>query len=325
MYPQDELAIFCRKGLGALFKELQLVDSFVEIDKNLGGWKKAEDQLKKQNYNLIVSVHQSFRTAKIVSSLNAKNKIGYYKWWNFWSYNKRVLRPMHLPEALRQLYLISSLDSELYKSLESLQVEKNFLNEQTQLNLHSSLSIPQWASCSIRSELSLHKLNLTDFMLPERYIVVSPGSIWPTKRWTESGFIELVESLPLPCVLLGSSDEKEICERIHKSTSNSINLCGKTNLLESLLILSKASLAVSNDSGAQHMAAAVDCPVVSVFGPTVLEFGYRPWTSKARVAEVDLKCRPCGKHGAKECPLGTHDCMKKLRSEQVLKLAKELL
>jgi heptosyltransferase-2 len=67
-----------------------------------------------------------------------------------------------------------------------------------------------------------------------------------------------------------------------------------------------------------HMAALSGLPTVAAFGPTTLDLGYRPWSASAAVAQRDLPCRPCGKHGAERCPINSHACMAGLSPATVL-------
>jgi heptosyltransferase-2 len=89
--------------------------------------------------------------------------------------------------------------------------------------------------------------------------------------------------------------------------------------------MKKAKVLVCNDSGAMHVASIVDIPIISIFGPTVTSQGYAPWSFKAQVAEISLPCRPCGAHGHRECPIKTHDCMKKLDVDRVWKKVSTVL
>jgi heptosyltransferase-2 len=75
------------------------------------------------------------------------------------------------------------------------------------------------------------------------------------------------------------------------------------------------------------LAALVSAPTVGIFGPTILEFGFRPWNSNAIVVEThkQLTCRPCGKHGPQVCPVGTHECMESINVETVWKAGQILL
>ena len=98
-----------------------------------------------------------------------------------------------------------------------------------------------------------------------------------------------------------------------------INLTGKTDLLLSAAIISKARLAITNDSAPAHIAAAVGTPVVAIFGPTVPSFGFAPYSDKSTVVDIgNLYCRPCTRHGSKTCPQGHFRCMKKLLPEKIV-------
>jgi heptosyltransferase-2 len=58
----------------------------------------------------------------------------------------------------------------------------------------------------------------------------------------------------------------------------------------------------------------------------VIEFGYRPWQNQTFIMQDSgLACRPCGPHGHRQCPLGTHACMKNITAEKVFQLAQGIL
>ncbi|MEO0367511.1 MAG: lipopolysaccharide heptosyltransferase II [Pseudomonadota bacterium] len=90
-------------------------------------------------------------------------------------------------------------------------------------------------------------------------------------------------------------------------------LTGKTSLPQATDLLSCATLVVSNDSGLMHIAAALQIPLVAVYGST--DPGHTPPLSKNhQIAQLSLECQPCFK---RECPLQHHNCMKKLLPENV--------
>ncbi len=74
---------------------------------------------------------------------------------------------------------------------------------------------------------------------------------------------------------------------------------------------------ISGDTGVMHMATGVGTCVVALFGPTVEQFGFFPYTKRAEVLELDLDCRPCSAMGTERCPLGHHRCLEEILPAQV--------
>jgi len=66
-----------------------------------------------------------------------------------------------------------------------------------------------------------------------------------------------------------------------------------------------------------HLAWIQRVPLVALFGPTVRRLGFFPRGEKATVIERDLPCRPCGLHGPKACPNGSHRCMTEITVDEV--------
>ena len=152
---------------------------------------------------------------------------------------------------------------------------------------------------------------------------VSPGSVWATKRWLPGRYAELIrllaEAYGYRSVLFGSSEDRPLCTAIAtESGVDPMNAAGQLTLLQSAALATRCSVFVSNDTGMGHVAAAMDVPVVAVFGPTVPAFGFVPYGEGHQVVETAMDCRPCSAHGGDRCPIGTHDCMRGIAVERVI-------
>jgi heptosyltransferase-2 len=159
-------------------------------------------------------------------------------------------------------------------------------------------------------------------------VAMAPGSQWATKRWGVDGFAKAAQHFikaGKKVVIVGSPDEKPLAEEIKSLCPGVLDYVGQTDIYSLAQLLSECSLLLSNDNGAMHVATAAGIPVVTVFGPTVPAQGYSPWSEQSRVVQTKLGCRPCGPHGHTQCPIGTHDCMKKVYAESVIFACEETL
>lgn len=281
--------------------------------------------LKLTEFDLLLCPHESVRSALLVRQLKARRKISFHKWWNGVVFGERIRKDLTLPESLRQLSLLQESDPVLKKQIQDFR--RQDLEWKKKKDLHLT-PVPAWASPKVEITENFNALS-ERLGLANRYVCLFPGSVWKTKQWTEEGFIGVGQGLQaqgFQVLVMGGPGEEDLAARVSSHIPQAVNLAAKTSLTESLLILSKAQMVVTNDSAGQHLAALVEAPTVSVFGPTVLDFGYRPWNSKASVVERQgLACRPCGKHGHHKCPIGTHECMKRIQAKEVLERIQELL
>jgi len=160
----------------------------------------------------------------------------------------------------------------------------------------------------LRSDPAAATATAARFGIEGRYAVFCPGAEYgPAKRWPYFG--ELAAKAALPVVLLGSAADRAQCAGIAGR-----NLAGETTLEEAIDLIAGAALVVSNDSGLMHVAAALERPLVALFGSSSPEHT-PPRSARARVVWLHPDCSPCFE---RTCPLGHFRCMKELSVERVL-------
>jgi heptosyltransferase II len=150
--------------------------------------------------------------------------------------------------------------------------------------------------------------------------VLAPGAVGPSKRWT--AYPELAARLAatgLAVWVVGGPAETEIAASIARGTRQIPNrqvrdLTGM-DLRNAILALKAAAVAISNDSGLLHVAAAIGTPAIGIFGPTS-PWHWAPLNPIAAVIEprTDVPCRPCHKP---TCRLQHHRCMRDIPMEEV--------
>ena len=161
----------------------------------------------------------------------------------------------------------------------------------------------------------------------EPFVALAPGSAWGTKRWPY--FPDLAKRLvdDYRVAIVGSKADLELATQIINGLPDErvINGIGLP-LLTSAELIGRARSIVTNDSAPQHLASAMGTPTLTIFGPTVPEFGFGPIAERHAVAGHDsLSCRPCHRHGPQRCPLGHWRCMRELTPDYVSSLLTEVL
>ncbi len=261
-----------------------------------GPWRIAAE-LKARDFDLAIIPHRSFRSALIAKLAGIPRRVGF--------------------------------DSSAGSFLLTDTVPFSWLMHDLERNLSLTLPLGALATKGQSRYVAPPAIGGTlSALLPSGPLVgVHPGSAWATKRWLPERFAELCVRLKadgFTPVLVGGPDDKALGARIAKDCG-ALDLVGKTDLEELKALMGRLSAFVTNDSGPMHLAAAAGVPVVAIFGATTRELGFFPYGPGHRVIETDLACRPCGLHGARECPEGHFLCMRLLTVDQVHAACRDVL
>lgn len=184
-------------------------------------------------------------------------------------------------------------------------------------SLPEPLPIPRLKISAAQLTLALDRLHLTRPQRP--LLAIAPGAEFgPSKRWPASHFAEVAKvklEQNWEVWLFGSSNDSAITQEIARLTGGqAVDLAGKSSLAEAVDLLSLATAVITNDSGLMHIAAALQKPLVAVYGSTSPKFT-PPLSDQAVILSLDLSCSPCFQ---RVCPLGHWRCMLDLKPEEIL-------
>jgi heptosyltransferase-2 len=154
---------------------------------------------------------------------------------------------------------------------------------------------------------------------PRPVIAFAPGAVGQSKRWPPQYFAELANRLVAEghsVWILGGPAEKKIAADILRTAQTHVRDLTGPDLRNAILALATARVAVSNDSGLLHVAAALGKPTIGIFGPTS-PWHWAPLNPLSAVIETasELPCRPCHKP---VCRLGHQRCMHDITPDQIV-------
>lgn len=285
-----------------------LIDAKRTEGKGLVGLLKTARRLRRERFTLAAAVHKSLRTALLLALAGIPQRVGFRQSPGWFLYHCAASRDQNRHEIERILCLMRA-----------------FGVEPEECDRHPFVAYGEAAHA--QAQAIFHTAGIHE---QEPVFVVSPGSVWPTKRWTVSGYAALARQLEQHygrVLICGGSDDAPIAEAVHEqSGKQGVNLVGKADLQTFIALADRARVCISNDSAPMHIAVARNVPVVAIFCATTPDLGYGPYSDRAVVVErKDLACRPCSHHGTITCPRRTEECMRLVTVQDVLASVEQLL
>ena len=157
-------------------------------------------------------------------------------------------------------------------------------------------------------------------------LALCPGAEFgPAKQWPEEYYARIAKNWleqEWHVWLFGSANDVAVCDRVNALAGDGChNLAGRTSLAEAIDLLAMAAFVVTNDSGLMHVAAALQRPMVAIYGSSDPGFT-PPLAETAQVERLGLDCSPCFR---RECPLGHLKCLRDLSVERVMMAMEEVM
>ena len=162
------------------------------------------------------------------------------------------------------------------------------------------------------------------------YFVVTPGAAWIQKRWPANYYSILIDNIKekydLNAVLIGGVNDIN-CDFITSMSNNSIiDVHGKTDLRESLAIISKAKFIIGSDTGFIHAGESIGISAITILGPTSRETGAGVFLKKSHIVENNnLWCRPCSQNGSLPCYRKEQYCMTDIEPDNVMDRVRKVI
>ncbi|MFH0844926.1 MAG: putative lipopolysaccharide heptosyltransferase III [Pseudomonadota bacterium] len=157
-------------------------------------------------------------------------------------------------------------------------------------------------------------------------VVIHPGARGRLRQWRPERFAEIAlrlkEGYNAHIILIGGPSETDLIRELERHMGFIASFSSNDlTLIELAALLSKCSLFIGNDSAPAHLAAAVDCPNVTLFGPTFPHM----WRPLSPVGEVVFKCVPCCGCRQESCIRPENNCMDLIQQDDVWKSVEKLL
>lgn len=244
------------------------------------------EQLKQEQFDYVIDLHQNFRSNRIKSRLGVPS----------FSFKK-----LNIEKFLLVKFKINRLP------------QKHIVDRYLE-----TLSVFEVRNDGAGLDFFIPENEAFDFKdLPEKYqngyVAFVIAGTWETKKLPAEKVAEICNNISFPVILLGGQLETEEGERIVAYTGeNVLNLAGKMSLYKSASLVREARVVLANDTGLMHIAAAFKKKILSFWGNTVPQFGMNPYQAHpaSEMLEVaGLKCRPCSKLGYHSCPKKHFRCM----------------
>lgn len=264
------------------------IDKFFYFKNNLSS---LIQDLKKEEYDYIIDLHNNFRSKRICFALHAK-VLTYHKE----RFQKFLLTKLRINKMSGRHIVERCVDT-----LAPLGV----VNDGKGMDFFIS---------------SKQEISLTDLPVPHMlgYVAIVIGASYFTKKLPIHKLRELCAAIEFPIILVGGKEDYADGEAVACIDSIRIyNACGKYSLQESADLVRKSKLVITNDTGLQHIACAFNKPVLSIWGGTSPLLNMEPYYANDEMGRYQnfvvpgLNCQPCSNFGLNACPKGHFNCMEK--------------
>ena len=264
-------------------------------------------EFRKTSYDLVLDFQAHLKSGILIALAKGKRKIGFDRGMEHQEHSYFFLNERIPPIAMDRHAILRNLEM-----LAAIGIHSGNIDYHLPLQPEDCRNI----------DIMLHQNGFTNHLQP--LICINPMAKWDTKLWPTERFAVLADRLAehfqtLP-VFTGSLDDRAAVRNILSGMKfPAVDLSGQTSLKTLAALYEKADIVISTDTGPMHLAAAVETPVVALFGPTA------PWRTGPlghihQVIRSGIPCSPCFK---RQCP--TTACMRQIDVDRVVESVSAIL
>lgn len=285
---------FCtKKNYEEVVEANPFIDKIHFLDKN--GLNYLINNLKKENFDVVIDLHNNQRTSYIKFWLGKKS----------YTYQKLRLR--------KWLFVQFKMKNMLPKN----HVADRYLEALAPLGVYAD-------GKGLDFFIAENKIISDDYFpiiyQKKGFVAFVIGASYFTKRLPIAKMVELCKKTTLPIVLVGGKEDEDNGNQLIKLFEEETNqkgiiwnTCGQLSIAQSASVVQKAKMVFAHDTGLMHIAAAFHKKIYSIWGSTVPELGLYPYkTDYIALENLNLSCRPCSRMGKKKCPEKHFKCMNDL-------------
>ena len=309
-FPRAEITVLTTPWVLPLFENHPAVDRTIVMDKGRGLIREFKEvlliisRLRSVRFDLAVLFQNAFEAALLSYLGGIRYRVGYNTDGRGFFLTHRVIRDEEILSAHQIDYFLGLVGAMGWQVTETKPVV--YLNEEDTKAINRILSSEGICDNDVLVGLNPGAAYGPAKRWPaERFAVIGD---WASKRWNAK------------VVLFGSSSEAVIAEDVATHMkAEALNMSGKTTLGQAMALIKRCDFFLTNDSGLMHIAAALNRPLVAMFGPTN-HLQTRPVSRYARMVRHDFECSPCLKE---VCPLD-HRCMLSIEPHEVWREMEDL-
>lgn len=262
-------------------------------------------EIRDTRYDIVIDFHQLIKSGLLVWLAKGDRKIGFDRGM------------AHMEES--QIFLNEKIPP---VSMELHALKRNLM-------LLEAIGIPSGKieyQISIKQSDKDHARRLVlENRIQDSFVVLNPVAQWDSKLWMNHKWAQLADALikdyNIPVIFTGSADDYFLIEKIREMMEEkAANLAGKTSLKSLAALYRMAKIIITTDTGPMHLAAAIETPVIALFGPTA-PWRTGPFGLMHKIIRKKMPCSPCFK---RTCPYGHHNCMKSISVDDVRVLISKL-